>query len=124
MEYRLVVDSTADLARELALAAWKALGCRDAGRVDLRLDASGTPNIMEVNPLPGLHPEHSDLPISCNLAGIAYQELIRAIVQSAMNRMCSPELYIPSQPPAWADETGLPHGWGPMGGKSARAGYA
>ena len=48
---------------------------------------------MEVNPLPGLHPEHSDLPILCTLAGISYHELMGMIMQSAMRRIdCSQSL--------------------------------
>jgi D-alanine-D-alanine ligase len=62
------------------------LECRDAGRVDLRLAADGTPHFLEVNPLAGLHPEHSDLPIICNLAGIPYQTLIEAIVTQTLER--------------------------------------
>ena len=62
----------------MALAAWRALGCRDGGRVDLRQDAGRRPQFLEVNPLAGLHPTHSDLPIMCTLAGIPYDELIGA----------------------------------------------
>ncbi len=87
VEYRLVADSLAERARKIGLAAWKGLGCRDAGRVDLRCDPAGTPNVMEVNPLPGLHPKHSDLPILCTQVGIGYGELIRRIVGSAMARL-------------------------------------
>jgi D-alanine-D-alanine ligase len=87
VEYRLVEDRTAQRAKEVALAAWKGLGCRDAGRLDLRSDADGMPNFMEVNPLAGLHPEHSDLPILCTLAGMSYQQLIASIMQSALSRL-------------------------------------
>ena len=85
--YRLAEDETAKQAKEIALAAWRGLGCRDAGRIDLRADASGTLNFLEVNPLAGLHPAHSDLPIICSLAGISYQELIDKIMISAMERI-------------------------------------
>ncbi|MDZ7741513.1 MAG: D-alanine--D-alanine ligase [Bacteroidota bacterium] len=71
---------------EVALASWKALGCRDGGRVDLRMDAGGTPNFIEVNPLAGLHPEHSDLPILARMFGMDYKSLIRNMVFSALNR--------------------------------------
>ena len=42
---------------------------------------------MEVNPLAGIHPEHSDLPIICNRLGMAYVRLIERIVASAAKRM-------------------------------------
>jgi D-alanine-D-alanine ligase len=73
-------------AEAVALAAWQALGCRDAGRIDLRCDPGGRPLFIEVNPLAGIHPEHSDLPIICNHLGIAYRELIGWIVASAATR--------------------------------------
>ncbi len=87
VDYVLVHDSQAVEARELALAAWRGLGCRDAGRVDLRADAGGRLHFLEVNPLAGLHPHHSDLPIICTQAGIGYHDLIRMIVESASERI-------------------------------------
>ena len=87
IEYRLAADETARKAAETALAAWHALGGRDAGRVDLRADANGVPSFIELNPLAGLRPEHSDLPILCELAGISYKELINRIMKSAMKRL-------------------------------------
>lgn len=86
VEYRLASDPAALRAQETALAIWRALGCRDAGRVDLREDEQGVPNIMELNPLAGLHPQHSDLPIICTMAGMGFRELIREIVDSALER--------------------------------------
>jgi D-alanine-D-alanine ligase len=84
--YSLVEDETAVKSAELALKAWKGIGCFDAGRVDVRCDGSGVPNFVEVNPLAGLHPEHSDLPIICTKAGILYKDLIRAILYSCLKR--------------------------------------
>ena len=63
VQYRLVEGAIARSAADLALAAWRVLGCRDGGRVDVRLDASGVPQFLEVNPLPGLNPRRSDLAI-------------------------------------------------------------
>jgi D-alanine-D-alanine ligase len=74
-------------AEAVALAAWKVLGCRDGGRVDLRCDHRGRPLFLEVNPLAGLNPGHSDLPILCEQRGISYQELIGRIVASARERL-------------------------------------
>jgi D-alanine-D-alanine ligase len=86
IEYRLASDAMARAAEKTALSAWRGLGCRDGGRIDLRADADGIPQFMEVNPLAGLRPDHSDLPILCELAGMPYREMIAAIVQSAIKR--------------------------------------
>lgn len=87
IEYRLAADAMARAAVETALAAWRGLGCRDGGRVDLRADAEGIPHFMEINPLAGLRPGHSDLPILCELAGMSYRELIAGIMRSALKRL-------------------------------------
>ncbi|MCA9322515.1 MAG: hypothetical protein KDB53_17365, partial [Planctomycetes bacterium] len=71
---------------------WAALGARDGGRVDLREDAQGRFQFIEANPLPGLHPEHSDLPILAGLAGVSYETLIRDILGSARRRIEGAEL--------------------------------
>ncbi|MBK8164919.1 MAG: D-alanine--D-alanine ligase [bacterium] len=89
VEYRLVTpqDPVVAKAEAVALAAWRLLGCRDGGRLDLRCDGAGDPQLMELNPLAGLHPGHSDLPIICNLLGVPYDELIGRIVDSAAARV-------------------------------------
>lgn len=80
-------DPTIRRAEEVALAAWQALGCRDAGRMDLRCDARGEPNFIEVNPLAGVNPVHSDLPMICGFKGISYNDLIARILQSTLRRI-------------------------------------
>ncbi len=87
VSYRVAKDAEAQAAEKIALDAWRALRCRDGGRVDLRLDAAGVPNFIEANPLAGLNPSYSDLPILCRLNGMPYQELIAAIVESALERV-------------------------------------
>lgn len=89
IRYSLAADDLARASAELALTVWRGLGCRDSGRVDVRADASGKPSFVEINPLAGLNPEHSDLPIMATLAGIGYHELIRRIVSSASERVRS-----------------------------------
>lgn len=79
-------DSEAALAVATALDVWRGLGCFDAGRVDLRSNERNIPEFIEVNPLAGLHPTHSDLPIICTAEGIAYDELISRIMASALLR--------------------------------------
>lgn len=86
VRYHLADDAEAREAARVALAAWRALGCRDGGRVDIRSDAAGRPQFLEVNPLAGLHPEHSDLPILSRLAGLSYDALIGRILDSAFRR--------------------------------------
>jgi D-alanine-D-alanine ligase len=73
-------------AEAIALAAWRVLGGRDAGRADLRCDEEGRPQLMEINPLAGLHPTHSDLPMLWTATGGEFVELIRRIIDSASLR--------------------------------------
>lgn len=85
--YRLVNgESLSTEAHDVSLAVFRALGCRDAARVDLRCDEAGRLNFLEVNPLPGINHVRSDLPIMARLGGISYQELIGAIIDSARDR--------------------------------------
>ncbi|MEO0140799.1 MAG: D-alanine--D-alanine ligase [candidate division WOR-3 bacterium] len=72
---------------ESALAAYRVLGCRDVSRLDFRLGPDGTPYFLEVNPLPGLNPTHSDLWIMIDQLGIPYHELIGEILGAAMKRL-------------------------------------
>jgi D-alanine-D-alanine ligase len=69
-----------------ALAAWGALGCRDIARVDFRM-RDGVPYFLEVNPLPGLNPDDSDLVILAKLVGWTYPRLIETIVDAALKRV-------------------------------------
>lgn len=87
IDYHIATDSFATRAADMALHIWTKLGCRDAGRVDFRADATGVPHFLEVNPLPGFHPTHSDLPIMWQLGGRMYEELIGEIVSSAVCRV-------------------------------------
>jgi len=82
----LVDDAEAQLAGTRALAAYHALGCRDGARVDLKSDSQGSPQFLEVNPIAGLHPTHSDLPILTTKAGFSYDWLIGEITTSAIAR--------------------------------------
>ena len=87
VEYRLIdAEPLGVRARQVALAAYRALSCRDAARVDLRCDENGEPCFLEINPLPGLHPIRSDLPILSRLAGLSYPELLDRIVEASTRR--------------------------------------
>jgi D-alanine-D-alanine ligase len=81
---RLPVDQLRAI-EEAARKVYRVLGCRDVSRIDFRL-RDGIPHFLEVNPLPGLNPESSDLVILARLAGWTYAELIEAILQAALDR--------------------------------------
>jgi D-alanine-D-alanine ligase len=84
--YRPIENSTKDKIYRLALDAYRALYCRDGGRVDIRENEKGEPQFLEINPLPGLHPVDSDLPILSRLNGVSYAQLIERILTSACKR--------------------------------------
>ncbi|MBN2342264.1 MAG: D-alanine--D-alanine ligase [Deltaproteobacteria bacterium] len=92
--YRPVNDAEAKRAEKTALDAWTGIHCRDGGRVDLRSDENGVPNVIEINPLAGIRPEYSDLPIICDFYGIAYNQLIKQIVDSALERVLTKAAFV------------------------------
>jgi D-alanine-D-alanine ligase len=74
---------------DVVLRAYRVLGCRDWSRIDVRLDASGKPNVVEVNPLPGILPNPADnscFPKAARAAGMSYDELIQACLVHAAER--------------------------------------
>lgn len=90
VDIRLAEDEAAVAAGDVALAAWRALRCRDGGRIDIRNDAQDRPHFIEVNPLAGLRPDYSDLCFISNFKGISYQALIGKIMDAFLKR--HPEL--------------------------------
>ena len=85
--YALPEKEIADKCSDLAMKAWKALGCRDGGRIDIRVDRNGVPNFIEVNPLAGLNDITSDLPILARMNGYTYDFIIKTIMDSAIKRI-------------------------------------
>jgi D-alanine-D-alanine ligase len=79
-------DGEAWLAGARALQAYRALECRDAARIDFRSDADGEPHFLEANPLAGLNPWHSDLPILAAQNGIDFVTLIGMVLDAALAR--------------------------------------
>ena len=71
--------------REDAVNAHRILGCRDISRVDFILDQSGTPNVLEINTIPGFT-SHSLVPKAAAAAGISFEKLVDGIAAMAMNR--------------------------------------
>jgi D-alanine-D-alanine ligase len=84
--YTRADDGEARLAGVRALEAYRALECRDAGRIDFRSDANGEPYFLEANPLAGLNPWHSDLPILAAQNGVEFVALIGMILDAGRAR--------------------------------------
>ena len=85
-----VVDGALAAAIErTALAAYRVLRCRDWARIDLRCDEHGAPHVLEINPLPGIHPDpatNSCLPTAARAAGLDYAEMILGVLRAATAR--------------------------------------
>ena len=97
---RCPADIDPDLAArlgELAVSAFRATGCRDYARVDIRLDADGSPMVLEVNPNPDLDPS-AGFARALKVAGLHYGEILADLArqalarggQSAFNKVVSP----------------------------------
>jgi D-alanine-D-alanine ligase len=79
---RLAPDVYAE-AERTAIAAFNAIGCRGYSRVDIMVDALGTPWFVEINTLPGMT-DTSDLPAQAQAAGISYEDLVETILLTAV----------------------------------------
>ncbi|WP_437652911.1 D-alanine--D-alanine ligase family protein [Sorangium sp. So ce1182] len=77
-----------------------ALACRDVARVDLRMTKDGRVYVIEINPLPGLTPDFSDLCVIAKVAGMDYRSLIGEIMAGCLKR--HRETRAPSPQPAAA----------------------
>src|SRR5215208_4158553 len=84
-----VGDALRSAIERVTLDAYRVLGCRDWSRIDVRLDAAGVPNVVEVNPLPGILPDPADnscFPKAARAAGLSYDELIQSCLRLAAER--------------------------------------
>lgn len=76
--------------KDLCLKTWDALDIADLCRIDIRCDKKGKPYVLDINTPPGLIPPEvsttSYFPLSARVAGIDYKQLIKKIVQSAVDR--------------------------------------
>lgn len=82
-------DDVAERVRRTALAAYRAIGLRDYGRVDLRLHPTLGPLVIDVNPNPDISP-CAGLNIAADLAGLTYPQLVRRVVTGALRRAPAP----------------------------------
>jgi D-alanine-D-alanine ligase len=78
-------DQIAEVER-VARAAHRAMGLRDYGRVDLRVDASGVPWVIDVNPNPDISPD-SGVSRAAAAAGMSYHQMVDRIAQLALVRL-------------------------------------
>jgi D-alanine-D-alanine ligase len=69
---------------DLALRAYHSVACWAIGRVDMRMDRAGNPQLLEINPNPGLHPTRSAMPAMARLAGLSYTQLIARLIEQAL----------------------------------------
>jgi len=88
LEYVCPAKISAELKKildELALRTYRAVECRDFGRVDFRVDQEGRPYVLEINPLPSLSTEDVFKLLAENI-GITYEAMIGKILNSALKR--------------------------------------
>lgn len=76
------------LLQELALKTFRAVGCMDLARVDIRVSPDGEPYVLEINTLPGLMPGYSEIPRMAERTGMPYTKLIGRVLEGAFYR-CS-----------------------------------
>jgi len=75
--------------KDIVLRTYNILKCRDWSRIDVRLDKNNVPNIIEINPLPGIMPdpnENSSFPKAARAAGMDFNQLIQSALYSAAKR--------------------------------------
>jgi D-alanine-D-alanine ligase len=71
--------------RDIAVRSYKTIGCRDYGRVDMRLNARGSIHVLEVNPNPDISPR-AGFARAARSAGFSYSEIVLRITQFALER--------------------------------------
>jgi D-alanine-D-alanine ligase len=75
--------------KKLVLQTYNILRCKDWSRIDIRLDSDGEPNIIEVNPLPGILPDPNDnscFPKAARTAGLSYNDMINKVLYAGAKR--------------------------------------
>ena len=72
--------------QDLAVRAYQSVDCRDFGRVDFRVDESGKPYVLEINPLPNLSPDDVFV-LFGRVLKMSYDQIINKIVDEALVRL-------------------------------------
>ena len=79
------IDCAEDLAHWSELL-FRRMGCVDMARVDFRIDRSGKPYLLEINPLPGLSPFYSIFPFQAQACGYTAESVVKFLLDNAMKR--------------------------------------
>lgn len=75
--------------KDIALRTYKRLNCKDWSRIDIRLDKNGEPNIIEINPLPGILPDPQDnscFPKAARAYGLTYEDMLNNVLYVSAKR--------------------------------------
>lgn len=86
VKYEVYDETVREECNAVALGAWRVLDAVDAGRVDMKADRNGRICFIEANPLAGLNPVHSDLPMLSRMNGMGFETLVELIMDSAKKR--------------------------------------
>jgi len=89
VDYKVLEGEIKDQCEAVAILAWQTLGGLDGGRIDLRADKNGRICFIEVNPLAGLNPYISDLPILARLNKKDYHFIMQSIIGAGIKRCIS-----------------------------------
>ncbi len=80
-----IPESLAKRMQELALRTYQAVECRDFGRIDFRVDRSGNPYVLEINPLPSLS-DQDVFNFIAKTRGMSHHQIINKILETAIQR--------------------------------------
>jgi D-alanine-D-alanine ligase len=92
VRYEFAQPSSASALDMNALAAYRALGCRDIARIDFRI-RDGVPYFLEANPLPGLNAETGDIVLIARAMKVSHKRLVNSVVESAVQRLGLSQLH-------------------------------
>ncbi len=95
-----IPNSLRNEIESVVLRAYEVLECKDWSRIDVRLDARGRANIIEINPLPGILPnpeENSCYPKAARAAGLTYEEMMLSVLKAGCDRYAIPFDFQPAK---------------------------
>jgi len=103
-------EAVADAVRGQARAAWHAAGCQDYARVDLRVDGTGQPYVLEINPNPDIAPD-AGFAAALEAAAIPYADFVGAMVANAAARWQARRPQPAATPATGAEAAGMTVRW-------------